>query len=146
MDKNKPYGDYNPIYYIDLMIAEEKYLEALVVISSYVEIFLEEIIVGAAFKQAKKSGFTLKEIKESASNNTFDMNIKTAVYLGLINKKAYTDLKGFKSERNKMIHDVFSLRKKTNAHLKSVIKNGMRIYIEILEIRRLLIPSVIFGK
>ena len=135
MAKNNPYRTFDPFYYIEMMITDEKYLEALVVISSHVEIFLEEIVVAASYLQARKNGFSIKKIQEAVSTNSFDMNIKTAVCLGLIDKQLYDDLKSFKTERNNMIHDVFRLREKTAAHLKSVIKMGREIYIEMLEIR-----------
>jgi hypothetical protein len=145
MPKNKPYDDYDMISYIESMVIADKYLEALVIVSSYIEIFLAEVVMAAAYLQAKDTGMSRGKIRDAVNTNTFAANIKMAICLGIINKKLYNDLQSFRIERNSMVHDFMSLRSKTNKHLASVIKKGKKIYIEILVIRRDILPKALFG-
>ncbi len=101
--------------------------------------------MGAVYLQAKNTGLSRKELRDAVNTNTFAANIKMAICLGIINKKLYNDLQSFKRERNSMVHDFVSLRRRTNKHLASVINKGRKIYIEILEIRRVVLPKALFG-
>jgi hypothetical protein len=46
MAKNKPYNNYDMISYVESLVSDDKYLEALVIVSSYIETFLGEIVIG----------------------------------------------------------------------------------------------------
>ncbi len=145
MSKKMPYEECNFLNFTDAMISDGKYLEALIIVSSYIEIFLGEIVAAASYIQAKKAGWSKKEIIDFVNSNTLAANIKAAICLGMINKKLYNDLQSFKSERNNMVHDFMKLRRKTVKHLESVINRGKNIYIEILKIRQSVLPKAIFG-
>jgi len=143
MKNKKPYKNYIPFQYIEEMIEEGKYLEAIVLVSGYIEVFLEAVIVEVAYKNSKEKGFSSINIESYCDNNSLRLNMKIAVYLGLLDKKLFDKLNSFKSERNQVIHNVFKLSHRTDRHLKSLIKNGVEIFREISALHDSLLESAL---
>lgn len=143
MKKKRPYKDYIPFQYIEQMIEAGKYIEAIVLVCSYIEVFLEAIIIETASKNSKEKGFSPIDIESYCEKNSLEMNMKIAAYLGLIDKKLFDKMTSFRSERNQVIHKVFKLRVKTDRHLKSVIKNGVDIFYEIFTLHDSMLRSAI---
>lgn len=143
MKNKKPYKNYIPFQYIEEMIEEGKYLEAIVLVSGYIEVFLEAVIGEVAYKNSKEKGFSSINIESYCDNNSFGINMKIAVYLGLLDKELFDKMNSFKSERNQVIHDVFKLGHKTDRHLKSLIRNGVEIFHEISTLHDSLLKSAL---
>lgn len=143
MKNKKPYKNYIPFQYIKEMKEEGKYIEAIVLVSGYIEVFLEALIVEVAYKNSKEKGFSSINIESYCDNNSLGINMKIAVYLGLLDKELFDKMNSFKSERNQVIHDVFKLSHKTDRHLKSLIKNGVEIFHEISTLHDSLLKSAL---
>ena len=119
------------------MLKEKKYIEAIVLVSAYIETLLAVFTAGIASNNSKGKGFSPDFIDDKViANNSFDMNIKIAVCLGLIDKNLHDKVQYFKSQRNQIIHDVFGLSQKTHKHLKSIIKQGKEILVDIFYIMK----------
>ncbi len=142
MKNKKPYKNYIPFQYIEEMKEEGKYIEAIVLVSGYIEVFLEALIVDVAYKNSKEKGFSSKNIESYCDNISLDIKMKIAVCLGLLDKELFDKMNSFKSERNQVIHDVFKLSHKTDKHLKSLIKNGVEIFHEIFTLLKSALKQV----
>lgn len=143
MNKIKPYKNYIPFQYIEEMIEEGKYIEAIVLVSGYIEVFLEAVIVEVAYRNSKEKGFSSINIESYCDNNNLRMNMNIAVYLGLLDKKLFDKMTFFRNERNQVVHDVFKLSHKTDRHFKSLIKNGLEIFHEISTLHDSLLKSAL---
>ena len=127
----RPYKDgFEIIKHLEQVITEKRYIEAIVLISSYIEAFLGLFISIKAKKLSKGKGFDHTKIENSIMHNSFDTNIKIASYLGIIDKTMYNTLNSFKSERNQLVHKMLKLTEKTDEHLKSIFRNGINILSE----------------
>lgn len=144
MDKKKPDKAYEPLRYVEHMMAEEEYFEAIIVLSSIIELFLVEIVMAEAFSLSRSKNYSKEDIKKQYERISFDSCIRSAASLGLIDKRQYAEFQSFKRERNAIVHNVFSLRRKTTLHLKQVAVLGKRLYIDILNIRRTVLPKALF--
>lgn len=140
--KNKyTYKGYKPYEYIEKMAKDGKYIEAIALLSGYVELFLQSIVVEEATRHAENNDFNYSEIEEMLKDNSFALNSRMAVYLGLIDKRVYDNLQFFRAERNSILHKPFSLSSKTDKHLRSLVKTGLKLFQIISDIQKDLLKS-----
>lgn len=144
MREECPDKAYEPLQYAENMIAREDYFEAIIVLSSIIELFLVEIVMAEAFNLSRNKGYSKKDVQMQYERTSFDSSIRTAASLGLIDKKQYTDFQNFKRERNAIVHNVFSLRRKSKKHLQQIAELGKRLYLDILNIRTTVLPKALF--